>query len=407
MDQDSAHMVAASKVPMLKPGEFELWRMRIEQYIQMIDYALWEVIENGNTAPKTTVVEGVEKVMPPTTAEEKAQKRLEVKARSTLMMGIPNEHQLKFNSIKDDKLLMEAIEKRFGGNAAIKKTQRNLLKQQYENFTAPSSEMLDQTFNRLQKLVSQLELLGEMISQEDANQKLLRSLLPKWNIYVVVWRNKTDLDTMSIDDLYNNLKVYEPEVKGMSSSSSNTQNMAFVSSSNNNNSSTNKAVSTAQAVNTANGVSAANTQVNASNIENLSDAIICAFLASQPNNPQFAHEDLQQIHPDDLEEIDLRWKMAMLTMRARRFLKNKGRKLTINGNKSVGFDKSKVECYNCHNKGHFARECRAPRNQDYENKESIRRTVPMEISTSTSLVSCDGLGGYNWSDQAEEGPNYA
>ncbi|GKD63748.1 hypothetical protein Tco_1305856 [Tanacetum coccineum] len=89
---------------------------------QMIDYALWEVVKNGNTAPKTTVVEGVEKVMPPTTAEEKAQKRLEMKARSTLMMGIPNEHQLKFNSIKDAKLLMEAIEKRFGGNAATKKT---------------------------------------------------------------------------------------------------------------------------------------------------------------------------------------------------------------------------------------------------------------------------------------------
>ncbi|GJR59219.1 uncharacterized mitochondrial protein-like protein [Tanacetum coccineum] len=407
MDQDSAHMVAASKVPMLKPGEFELWRMRIEQYIQMIDYALWEVIENGNTAPKTTVVEGVEKVMPPTTAEEKAQKRLEVKARSTLMMGIPNEHQLKFNSIKDAKLLMEAVEKRFGGNAATKKTQRNLLKQQYENFTAPSSEMLDQTFDRLQKLVSQLELLGETISQEDVNQKLLRSLSPEWNTHVVVWRNKTDLDTMSMDDLYNNLKVYEPEVKGMSSSSSSTQNMAFVSSSNNNNSSTNGAVSTAQAVNTANGVSAANTQVNASNIDNLSDAVICAFLASQPNNPQLAHEDLQQIHPDDLEEMDLRWQMAMLTMRARRFLKNTGRKLTINGNESVGFDKSKVECYNCHKKGHFAKECRAPRNQDYKNKESTRRTVPMETSTSTALVSCDGLGGYDWSDQAEEGPNYA
>ncbi|GJX50395.1 putative ribonuclease H-like domain-containing protein [Tanacetum coccineum] len=400
MDQDSAHMVAASKVPMLKPGEFELWRMRIEQYIQMIDYALWEVIENGNTAPKTTVVEGVEKVMPPTTAEEKAQKRLEVKARSTLMMGIPNEHQLKFNSIKDAKLLMEAVEKRFGGNAATKKTQRNLLKQQYENFTAPSSEMLDQTFDRLQKLVSQLELLGETISQEDVNQKLLRSLSPEWNTHVVVWRNKTDLDTMSMDDLYNNLKVYEPEVKGMSSSSSSTQNMAFVSSSNNNNSSTNGAVSTAQAVNTANGVSAANTQVNASNIDNLSDAVICAFLASQPNNPQLAHEDLQQIHPDDLEEMDLRWQMAMLTMRARRFLKNTGRKLTINGNESVGFDKSKVECYNCHKKGHFARECRAPRNQDYKNKESTRRTVPVETSTFTALVSCDGLGGYDWSDQA-------
>ncbi|GJV40870.1 hypothetical protein Tco_1419310 [Tanacetum coccineum] len=122
MDQDSAHIVVASKVPMLKPGEFKLWWMRIEQYTQMIDYALWEVIENGNTTPKTTVVEGVEKVMPLTTAEEKTQKRLEVKARSTLMMGIPNQHQLKFNSIKDARLLMEAVEKRFGGNAAIKKT---------------------------------------------------------------------------------------------------------------------------------------------------------------------------------------------------------------------------------------------------------------------------------------------
>ncbi|GJR74625.1 hypothetical protein Tco_0086990 [Tanacetum coccineum] len=169
MDSESAHMVAASKVPMLKP-------------------------ENGNSAPKTTVVEGVEKVIPPTTVEEKAQKRLEVKARSTLMMGIPNEHQLKFNSIKDAKSLLEAIEKRFGGNAATKKTQRNLLKQQYENFSAPSSETLDQTFDRLQKLVSQLEILGEKLSQEDVNQKLLRSLSPEWNTHAVVWRIKPELE---------------------------------------------------------------------------------------------------------------------------------------------------------------------------------------------------------------------
>ncbi|GJX24928.1 retrovirus-related pol polyprotein from transposon TNT 1-94 [Tanacetum coccineum] len=227
MDQDSAHMVAASKVPMLKHGEFEIWRMSIEQYIQMIDYALWEVIENGATLPKTTIVEGVMTEMPITTAEEKAQRRLEVKARSTLMM--------------------------------------------------------------------------------------------------------------------------------------------------------------------ANGVSAANTQVNASNIDNLSDVVICAFLSSQPNNPQLAHEDLQQIHPNDLEEMDLRWQMTMLTMRTKRFLKNTGRKLTINGNEFVGFYKSKAECYNCHKKGHFAKECRAPRNQDYKNKESTRRTVPVETSTSTTLVSCDGL----------------
>ncbi|GJY45382.1 ribonuclease H-like domain-containing protein [Tanacetum coccineum] len=320
------------------------------------------------------------------------------------MMGIPNEHQLKFNSIKDAKKLLEVVKKRFGGNAATKKTQRNLLKQQYENFTTPSSEMLDQTFNRLQNIMSQLELLDEKLSQEDVNKKLLRSLSPEWNTHAVVWRNKADLDTMSMDDLYNNLKVYEPEVKGMSSSSSSTQNMAFVSSSNNNTSSTN------EAVNTAHRVSTASTQVNvvnSTNIDNLSDAVICAFFASQPNSPQLVHEDLQQIHPDDMEEMDLRWQMAMLTMRARRFLKNTGRKLIVNGNETISFDKSKVECYNCHKRGHFARECRAPRNQDNKNKESSRRSVPVETSTSTALVSCDGLGGYDWSDQAEEGPNYA
>nr|GEU42077.1 hypothetical protein [Tanacetum cinerariifolium] len=156
-----------------------------------------------------------------------------------------------------------------------------------------------------------------------------------------------------MDDLYNYLKVYKPKVKGMSSSNSNTQNMAFVSSSNN--ISTNGAVNTAQAVNTTNEVSTANTQVNStfsSNIDNLSDAVIY-----------------------DLEEMDLRWQMAMLIMRARR--------------------------------GHFARECRALRNQDTKHKECTRRSVPVETPASTALVSCDGLGGFDWSDQAEEGPNYA
>nr|GEU82707.1 hypothetical protein [Tanacetum cinerariifolium] len=128
---------------------------------------------------------------------------------------------------------------------------------------------------------------------------------------------------------------------------------------------------------------------------------------SQPNSPHLVHEDLEQIHSDDMEEIDLRWQMAMLTMRARRFLKRTVRKLTINANETLGFDKSNVECYNCHTRGHFARECEAPRNKDNKQKESSRRSVLVETPASTTLVSCDGLGGYDWSDQAEEGPNYA
>nr|GEV01720.1 hypothetical protein [Tanacetum cinerariifolium] len=244
-------------------------------------------------------------------------------------------------------------------------------------FLTSNSKMLDQTFNRLQKLVSQLDLLGKNLSLEDVNQKLLRSLSPEWNTHDVVWRNKAYLDTMSMDDLYNNLKVYEPEVKGMSSLSTSKQNMAFVSLSNNN--ITNRTVNTSQVVNTTIGVFTTGTQVNTTNIDNLSDAVICTVLASQPSSPQLVNKDLEQIYPDDLEEIDLRWQTTMLTMRARRFLKKIGRKLTVNG--SVELQEVKIP--------------------------NTRKTVHVETPALTALVSCDGLGGYDWSDQAEEGPNYA
>nr|GEW31888.1 hypothetical protein [Tanacetum cinerariifolium] len=143
------------------------------------------------------------------------------------------------------------------------------------------------------------------------------------------------------------------------------------------------------------------------NIDNLSDAVTCSFFASQPNSPRLVHEDLEQIHPDDMKEMDLRWQMTVLTMKNRRFLKKIGRKLTVNDDETIGFDKSNVKCYNCYKRGHFAREYRAPKNQDNKHKESSKRSVPVEKSTSIALVSCDSLGGYDWSDQVEEGPNYA
>ncbi|GJS84105.1 hypothetical protein Tco_0750646 [Tanacetum coccineum] len=296
MQNDIMAAGSRERPPMLAMRRYAQWQSCFLRYVdtnvgiksllkvtaaKMIDYALWEVIENGNGAPKTIVVKGVKKVIPLTTAIEKTQKRLEVKARSTLMMGIPNEHQLKFNSIKDAKLLLEAIEKRFGGNAATKKTQRNFLKQYWRFWV------------------------------KHFHKKLLRSLSPEWNTHDVVWRNKPELETMSMDDLYNNLKVYEPEVKGTSCSNTSTQNMAFVSSNNSSN--------TNEAVNTTHRVSAISTQVSAANSINVDNL-------------------------NDLEEIDLRWQMAMLTVRARRFLKNTRKKVTIGDilPESVEFQETKT-----------------------------------------------------------------
>ncbi|GKF75225.1 hypothetical protein Tco_0224669, partial [Tanacetum coccineum] len=139
-------------------------------------YNLWEIIENGNAPIVIKTVNGKETVIHPISVEEKAQRRTDLKARNTLLIALPNEHQLMFNSYKDAKTLMQAIKNKFRGNIATKKTQKNLLKQQYENFDASSTEVIEQTYERLQKLISQLEMHGEVISQEDINKKFLRSL---------------------------------------------------------------------------------------------------------------------------------------------------------------------------------------------------------------------------------------
>nr|GEW48737.1 retrovirus-related Pol polyprotein from transposon TNT 1-94 [Tanacetum cinerariifolium] len=259
-------------------------------------------------------------------------------------MALLDEHQLKFNIHKDVKSLIEAIEKRFGGNKETKKVQKTLLKQQYENFSGTSSESLDQFHDRLQKLISQLEILGESLSQEDINLKFLKSLPSEWRTHTLIWRNKADLEDQSLDDLFNNLKIYEADVKSLSSTSHNTQNIAFVSSSNTD--STNESVSDVSSV------SAASTQALVStlpNVDNLNDVVIYSIFACQ------------------------------------RFLQRAGRNLDANGIAAIGFDMSKVECYNCYRRGHFARECRSPR--DNRNKYTQRRTVPVETSTSNALVS--------------------
>nr|GEX29827.1 ribonuclease H-like domain-containing protein [Tanacetum cinerariifolium] len=244
-----------------------LYRVTTAQLVLLV---YKDVIKNGNKVLKR-IVGTIKQIYEPTFAEEKLDRKNEMKARGTLLMALPNKDQLKFHSYKDSKLLMEAIEKRYGGNKKSKKFQMTLLKQQYENFTASSSETLDQTFDRLQKLISQLEI--------------------------------QNIETISLDDLYNNLKIYEPELTRSSRASQNPQNVAFVSFN-----ITNSTSSTNEADNTAFGVSTAHSQgniVKSTSVDNLSYVVISAFLTSQPNSHQLARDDLEQIDPDDLEEMDL------------------------------------------------------------------------------------------------------
>ncbi|GJX52976.1 ribonuclease H-like domain-containing protein [Tanacetum coccineum] len=285
---ESPQMVSTVKLPILKKGEYTLWSMRMEQYLTNIDYSLWQVMLNGDGPIQVTTDEnGVEIEVPLKTAQALLQRQRERKAKSILLLAIPDEYQL---------------------------------------------------------------------------------------------RNKDGIDDLDIDDLYNNLKVFEADIKGSSGSSSNSQNVAFLSV---------EDTSSSNEVNTANGVSTAsghNSQGQASS-SSYTDDLMFSFFANQSNSPQLDDEDLEQIDHDDLEEMDLKWQVAMLSMRVKRFYKKTGRKLIFNGKEPVGFDKTKVECFNCHKRGHFARECRAPRNQGnrngdagYRSRDNTRRTVPVETS---------------------------
>nr|GEX33547.1 ribonuclease H-like domain-containing protein [Tanacetum cinerariifolium] len=253
------------------------------------------VILNGDSPVPTRVVDGVLQPVSPTTAEQRLARKNELKARGTLLMALPDKHQLKFNSHKDAKTLMEEIEKRFGGNTETKKVQKTLLKQQYENFTSSSSESLDQIHDRLHNLISQLEILGVSLSQEDINLKFLQ---------ISVAASES---AVSVKLLVSSLP----------------------------------------------------------NVDSLSNAVIYSFFASQSSSPQLDNDDLKQID---------------------------------------------VECYNCHRKGHFLKECMSPKDfRRNEAAEPQRRNVTIETSTSNALVSqCDGVGSYDWCFQAEEDPaNYA
>ncbi|GKD46990.1 hypothetical protein Tco_1271635 [Tanacetum coccineum] len=227
---ESPQMVSTVKLPILKKGEYTLWSTRIEYYLTNTDYALWQVILNGDGPIQVTKDEnGVEIEVPLKTAQALLARQRERKAKSILLLAIPDEYQLRFHAIKDAKTLWAAIKSRFGGNVESKKMQKNVLKQQFENFFVSDTEGLDKAYDMFQKLISLLEVHGAAVSNEDENQKFLRALPLSWNNIALIMRNKEGIDELDIDDLYNNLKVFEADIKGSFKSSSNSQNVAFLS----------------------------------------------------------------------------------------------------------------------------------------------------------------------------------
>nr|GEZ44785.1 hypothetical protein [Tanacetum cinerariifolium] len=296
MDQQNPTL---AKIPILDTGKFEQWQFRIQQYLQHEHCALWEVIKFGDSyeVPASAAITA--------TAEDMQKRKNDAKARTTLLLSLPDEHQLRFTE---------------------------------------GSETLEQMFNRLQVIAGQLQFMDVKIKQDDLNQKFLTSLAPEWLMHTIVWRNRSDLDTMSLDDLYNHLKVHESKVQ--KKSEINPQNMAFISSAKHNRG--NEDVNTASVSIACTNVPTASANIG---VASISQDTACAYIASQSSGSQIKFEDINQIDDDDMDEMDIKWNMALLSMRA---------------------DK-------------------APRSQDRGRRDNYRQGSKVEEQASKALMEIDGV----------------
>nr|GEX21927.1 hypothetical protein [Tanacetum cinerariifolium] len=323
-----------AKIPMLDTGKFKQCQFRMQQYLQYEHYALWEVIKFGDsyvvpandsstTTTNTTSGEKLGRTVTLTT-EDMQRKKNDVKARTTLLLSLPDEHQLRFSKHKTARELWAAILKTFGGNEATKKTKKNLLKQQYGNFRVEGSKTLEQTFSRLQVIIAKHS------------------------------RGNDEVNTASVYTASSNVPTISANVATIS----------------------------------------------------ISQETACAYIASQSSGSQIKFEDINQIDEDDMEEMDIKWNMALLSMRANKFWKKTWKKISIQGSDVAGFDKSKVECFNCHKMGHFAREYRAPRNQDRGKRDTCRQGSKAEEQAPKALMAIDGVG-WDWSYMANNEEDHA
>ncbi|GJR77015.1 hypothetical protein Tco_0089380 [Tanacetum coccineum] len=284
--QQAPHTMSTIKLPILKKGEYDIWAMKMEHYLVHTDYPIWEVIQKGNgPVSVSTDTNGVIKVLPPEIAKEILARERERKERTTLLMALPEDHLAKFHKMTDAKEMWDAIKSRFSSNDESQKMQKYILKQQFKSFSISNSEGLHKGYDRFQSLLSQLEIHGASVSTEYANQKFLRSLPSSWSQVSLVMRTKPGVDSFSFDDLYNNLRVFESDVKGSTASSSSTQNVAFVSSESTN--STNN-VSTTYGASTSSGH---NLQRKKSS--SYTDDLMHSFFANQSSSPQLDHDDLE------------------------------------------------------------------------------------------------------------------
>nr|GEU32355.1 hypothetical protein [Tanacetum cinerariifolium] len=307
-----------AKFPYLKKDENEVWDMKMEYWITNNDMNIWKVIQNSNSLKRIKRDrDGRVIILPPTTVEEHIAVQKESKARTTLLRSIPDDHVADFHYMDDARDIWNAFKARFGGNPESKRMRNSMLKQEFLEFRIGEAEGLHKGYDRMQKILSQLNQLKAKPEDEDSNLKFLKALPSSWSQVALTLKTKGGLQLLSFDDLYYKLKTLEVDVKGYTtfslSQSTGLSHSAFVS--------------------------ATSASKKMSYGDSLSYSSTTTY--SIPSNSKTGSHRSGNIEKLDLEEMDLKWQMAMLSIRVHKFEQKAKRNIDFDKKESARFNKKK------------------------------------------------------------------